>query len=318
MKRYIKNILFLILCLGLQYRVNGQTIKVDAALDSSTMKIGDQTKLHLSIHLPAKQSAVFPILADSIGKVQIIAVKNDTSADKTDNSETITRSYTLTAFDAGTYHIPPYTIHTKNGDFITDSLILRVNTVKVDTTKAIYDIKQPLSVTYTFFDWLRDNWGWVALGIGILLLIAGVIYYFKTKPKNAPVPQVVKVTTPPHIIALGKLTELKSKNLWQNGQFKEYHSELTDVLREYLESRYNIKAHEQTTDEIMNSLRYAGIPADNREKLHQMLVLADLVKFAKEKPIAADNENSMENAISFVTETRKPEPQRGNREGEQG
>ena len=79
---------------------------------------------------------------------------------------TITQSYTITCFDAGTYTIPGFAIGTNNGALKTNELTLQVQTVKVDTTKAIYDIKQPLVVSYSFFDWLEDNWllGWLAIG----------------------------------------------------------------------------------------------------------------------------------------------------------
>ena len=63
---------------------------------------------------------------------------------------------------------------------------------------------------------------------------------------------------------------------------------------------------EQTSDEIIASLKYLGIQADsNRNKLQQILVMADLVKFAKEQPLPADNEQSMDNAISFIMQTKE-------------
>ncbi len=83
---------------------------------------------------------------------------------------------------------------------------------------------------------------------------------------------------------------------------------MSDTLREYLENRYHINALEQTSDEIFAGLRSAQISADAREKLRRTLLLADLVKFAKEKPLPEDNEFSMENAISFIMQT-KQEPQ---------
>lgn len=304
-KQHIRYILILLLGTVICYQAAAQNIKTDARLDSAHIRIGDQTALHLSIRIPAKESAVFPIIADSIGKVQIVGSKADTVFDKNDAAfKTISHNYTLTSFDAGTYVIPQYTIHTQSGDYKTDSLTMQVSGVKVDTTKAIYDIKQPLQVSYTFLDWLRDNGLWVGLGFAVLLIITGIIYYLKKVRKQKPAVEVPKVIIPPHVIALNKLTELRNKKLWQQDMVKEYHSELTDVLREYLENRYNIKAHEQTTEEILNSLRYSGIAEDNRNKLYQMLVLADLVKFAKERPAAADNEHSMDNAVQFITGTQ--------------
>src|SRR4029079_4465763 len=109
----------------------------------------------------------------------------------------------------------------------------------------------------------------------------------------------------PHAIAINKLQQLRDKKLWQQGGVKEYHSELSDILREYLEKSYVIKTHERTTDEIFAALKYMDIANDYRTKLTQVLILADLVKFAKEKPLPVDNELSMENALTFVLKTQQ-------------
>ena len=110
---------------------------------------------------------------------------------------------------------------------------------------------------------------------------------------------------PPHIIALQKLTAIGDKKLWQQEQTKQYHTEITDVIREYLESRYAIQAMEQTSDEIFASLRHMDISDENRNTLRQVLILADLVKFAKEKPAPFENEQSMDNAVAFVKKTQQ-------------
>jgi hypothetical protein len=107
------------------------------------------------------------------------------------------------------------------------------------------------------------------------------------------------------LLALQKLTELRNRKLWQQEQTKQYHTELTDIIRDYLENRYVIKAHEQTSDEIFASLRYMDITEENRNALRQVLILADLVKFAKEKPLPQDNEQSMDNAVAFVNRTQQ-------------
>jgi len=44
------------------------------------------------------------------------------------------------------------------------------------------------------------------------------------------------------------------------------------------------------------------------------LTIADLVKFAKEQPLPADNEQSMDNAISFIMQTKQEPVQPANKE----
>ncbi|WP_428330880.1 BatD family protein [Mucilaginibacter sp.] len=307
-KQFFYNILFIISLLsGYSISTSAQSVQVEAKVDQGTIRIGDQTKLRLIVHQPAKEHINFPVLTDTLtGKVQVIgSVKADTVVDQKDHNQlTVIQSYTITCFDAGTYTIPAYSFGSATGAVKSNEVTLQVQTVQVDTTKSIYDIKQPMAVSYTFFDWLRDNWLWVALPLLIVLLIIGTIWYLRKRPKKEKVVEEIKPAVPAHVIALGKLQQLRDKKLWQQDSVKEYHSELSDIIREYLENRYAIKTHEKTTEEIFAGLKYIDLAEPNRNKLRQILLLADLVKFAKAKPLPADNEESMENAISLVTQTQ--------------
>ncbi|WP_429265447.1 hypothetical protein [Mucilaginibacter sp. 3215] len=295
----------LVLLAGFYQTGRAQNFGAKATLDKKSILIGEQTQLNLSIRFHAKDSIGFPKLADSIGKIRIVNFKADTAFDKGDQSiETINRHYTITAFDSGTYIIPSYMFKSPVGDLLTDTLNLDVRTVAVDTTKAFYDIKQPLAVKYTFWDWLRDNWKLVTGILLGLIIIGAVAYYLLKRPKKEVIVEEVKPDIPLHIQALQKLEEIKNKQLWQHDQVKQYYIELSDVVREYLEKRYNIQALEQTSEEIFASLRRMDIASEDRNLLRQLLILADMVKFAKEKPAANENEKSMENAVTFIKDTQ--------------
>jgi len=309
MKRYFNYTLvltLLLVCFNLTSRA--QSVQVVAKLDKVSIPLGEQTVLRLIAHIPAKSDITFPILADSIaGKIQIVNIlKPDTSFDKDKpQDETITHNYIITGFDAKTYTIPSYTFRTKTASYTTDSLTFQVVGVPVDTTKSIYDIKQPLAVSYTWWDWLKDHWRLVLLCLAIVLAVGGIIYYLRKQRKTETPVEKAVAALPADAIAINKLNALRDKKLWQQNEVKEYYSELTDVLREYLEKRYQITAHEQTTDEIFASLKRKDLHADGRNKLKQILVLADLVKFAKEKPVPADNELCMDNALGFIVLTKQ-------------
>jgi hypothetical protein len=164
-KKYLKYIPVLLLCLiGLHHRAQAQVIVVEAKLDQNNIRIGEQTKMHINVYQPVKEHVEFD--------------QNDKNRYK------ISRTYLITSFDEGTYTIPGFAIGTSAGEQKTNQLILQVQTVKVDTTKAIYDIKQPLAVSYTFWDWLRDHWVWVTVGLVIGLIIAGIIWYIRSRPKK--------------------------------------------------------------------------------------------------------------------------------------
>ncbi len=311
-KRYFhpgscRNILMLILVLlCFFYDAGAQNIQVESRLDKVSVPIGDQTVLHLVAHIPAKSVISFPQLRDSIGKIKIVkGPKLDTAFDKNHPATvTITHNYIITSFDTGIYVIPEFAFHTKSDSFKTGTVTLRITSVPVDTTKSFYDIKQPFAVSYTFWDWLKDHWLLVFMILVAVLLIIAIIYYLKSRPKGTIIKKVVPAL-PADAIALNKLYELRDKKLWQGNEIKKYYSELTDILREYLETRYHIKTHEQTSSEILTGLKNKDIPVNARISLKQLLTLADLVKFAKEKPLPAENEQSIEDAIDFIRKTKE-------------
>jgi hypothetical protein len=309
MKRHFLVLTLLLTSLTLRVKAQNTPIAigVEATVDKVTLPMGDQAILHLTAHIQVKGDITFPQMPDSVGKLQFVkSEKPDTSFDKNNpQAETITRNYKVTSFTPGTYYIPALKFSSKTGVYTTDSLMLQFTPVAVDTTKGIYDIKQPMAVSYTWLDWLKANWPWIAIPLLIILVVIGFIYYWSKRPKKEIIVKPVIADIPPHVIAINKLNELRDKKLWQQNEVKLYHSELSDTLREYLEKRYRIHALEQTSDEIISGLKYMKIAPEDSNKLQQILVMADLVKFAKENPLPADNEQSMDNAISFILQTKE-------------
>jgi len=304
---YILVFLSLLSCFSL--KTMAQDIQAVAKLEQNTIRIGDQIQLHLSVVQDKKEQVKFPVLADSIGKIQVVSKsKLDTITDPArDGKITVTQSIVITAFDAGVYPIPSFTFTLQSGAIQSNALSLDVQSVKVDTTKAIYDIKQPLAISYTFIDWLKDNWQGVAAALVVVLLIGLAIWYFKKRPKAIEVIQPAEPPLPVHTIALNRLNELRDKKLWQRDEVKLYYSELSDVMRDYLEQRYLVKTQEKTTDEIFTGIKHLDIQPEQKNMLHQLLITSDLVKFAKEKPVATENEQQMENAIAFILKTKQQE-----------
>ncbi len=285
-----------------------QSVKVEASLQDFTMKIGDQTKLFLIVSQPVGQHVSFPKLQDTITKnVEIVSAnKADTVVDQQDkNRITITQGFTITSFEDGIHSIPAFSFSTAAGVIKSNDLSLQVQTVKIDTSKAIFDIKKPIVVTYTFWDRIKDNWILIVSTLIVVVVIAGIIYYVRKRPKKEPIIKLVKPIVPAHAIAIDKLNQLKAKKLWQQDEFKRYYSELTDIVREYLEQRFDVRTYEKTTDEIMASLNNRSINTEYIGIMQQLLTLADLAKFAKLNPLPHENEASMENALAFVLKTQQ-------------
>ncbi|MCW3085451.1 MAG: hypothetical protein JWP12_2817 [Bacteroidetes bacterium] len=313
-KHILKSVVVLLLLhsTGLSY---AQGIIATAKLDSNSILIGEQRRLELKVQFRADNgkhlSVRFPEITDTLRKeVEVVSQsKIDTIINKNDPLQfTLTKTLYITSFDSGYWALAPFkfTVNNDTNGVFTDPLLLQVSTVAVDTTQAIKEIKGVYEQTYTFIDWLKDNMYVVYIALAaILMIIIVIVYVRKYRKVKPPVVIIEAPKVPPHIIALGKLEQLKGEKLWQEGKLKLYYSSLTDILREYIENRFKIQALEQTTDEILYGFRNVAIDDESKTKLKQVLGLADLVKFAKEQPMANENEGSLNNVYDFVNGTKK-------------
>lgn len=308
-QRYLNVIFILIFFAGkLSY---AQDFVAKSSLDTSSIKIGEQTRLHLSIKYRSDKPGLkikWPVLKDTIIKqIELVSEsKIDTSVpDKNDLITFIqSRTYIITSFDSGYFAIPPFRFIINDSEEIaeTEPLLLQVNMLKVDTTQNIKDIKAPFEEP---FQW-RELIPYVLWSIAILAVIAGIIYLIiKYRRKKPVIPILQPKKVEPHIKALQELEKLRNQKLWEQGKVKQYHSGISDTLRAYIEERFKIHALEQTTFEILQSFRSAVIDKESLEKLRLILILADLVKFAKEEPLAHENEMSLKNAFDFVNGTKR-------------
>lgn len=291
----------------------GQTAK--ATLDSTEIQIGRQIYLHLALTHPEGKTFTWPSLPDSIQKIEVLSrSQRDTVASADGEEITIRQSLLITCFDSGYYAIPPFRFtDTSNKDSLnnyveTAPLLLSVFTVEVDTTASIKDIKPIIEMPLTWKDFIPYAAGLVALGLAVLI---SILLYRKYKKK--PVVAEKKIPSlPAHEIALKSLTQLEEKKLWQQGQIKSYYTELTDILRIYLEHRWQVNAMEMTSDEIMHYPVIYKLDDSVKNKLRYVFTIADLVKFAKMVTVPHENEQCMMNAYEFVNSTAQktlaPEP----------
>lgn len=288
---------------------NGQGFKATARLDSTSMLIGDQINLSLSFRAASKTQVLWPSIRDTIlGNILIInRSKIDTSYSADKQSYILAQKIRLTCFDSGFYTIPPIRFYYRTLPDTTvrfeqtDIQILTVHTLAVDTTLAIKPIKAPIKVSWSITEFLP----WILAGL-LFLAIAGVLIYYLVRRKKGEPLFVLRprVRYLPHEQALMDLENLRVKKLWQSGKVKEYHTELTEILRKYFEDKFHMLAMESTSAEILQDLGdRPGISKITLNKLMEILTMADLVKFAKYSPVASDNEEAIEKAILVINET---------------
>ena len=284
--------------------LKSQVINIKSALDTSTILIGDQVRLRYNISQPKSAKVQFPVFNDTItGKIKVIKSLPPDSVIKGDSIH-IRKVYVVTSFDSGSQVIPSISVPFVYGKFSdtlhSSAMQLMVKSLAVDTTRDIKDIKKPLTVPLSF----RELLPYIAIGLGILL-VAFLIWYIIIGRKKDRLFASDKIKDPPHIYALKELDNLRLEKLWQSSKEKLYYTRLTEIIRVYIEKRYGIYALEMTSDEIIKALNDLIIDErDSIELLEKMFSTADLVKFAKVKPLPDENEISLLNAYQFVNNTK--------------
>ncbi|GIV43269.1 MAG: hypothetical protein KatS3mg035_0392 [Bacteroidia bacterium] len=312
--KWMSGIAFLAMLL-LTLNIHAQIHTAVAKIDTAKILIGEHIRLKVDVRYPAElknnpaHTIIWPAYTDTITeKIEIVEQSEiDTSLSSDQKTVLLSKTYVITSFDSGFVVIPPLSFYNSldtTRPFETQPLLIEVQTVAVDTTQEIKDIKEPIDVPFTFKELLPYFIGGL---IAIIIILLIVLYFLKRKKKAPQIIEEVKIIEPAHVIALRKLEELNQKKLWQQGKNKEYHSEISDIVRWYIEERYQITALEQTTGEILLSIRSLALSNELREKLQQLLSLSDLVKFAKAQPLPQENELSMQNAIDFIQQTKAEE-----------
>lgn len=275
-----------------------QQKRVVTSIDTTKNKIGAEFKLTVKTSVDTLSKVDFPILKN-IGALEVIRSYPIDTIKNNDRYELI-KKYGLTQFDSGKYTIPSIKILINSKPYMTDSIAVEVANVQVDTLKQkMYDIKDIVPVKSSMGDW----WKYLLI-LAFILGIGALVYWFVKKQQKKKIEAEVYKT--PIEKATSLLNTLEQKELWQKGEVKAYYSELTDIARNYIEEAIDIPAMESTTSELIIGLRAASLKKkmtlsqETIENLERVLKQADLVKFAKSKPLEyeiTEDRNKIQKAI---------------------
>ena len=262
--------------MGLMGDVMAQAV---ATLESDTIALGDQTTLTIrgALNYPS---------TDALSQNGIVALRQEF------DTATRTQTTVITSFEPGDHYIKLGT---------DDSLLVVITDVEIDSATAeLRDIAPIERVPYTFWEIFR----WVLLALGVGALAFGIWWLLTHRKevhealtKSEPVD-----TRTPEERALQTLEKLRQERLWQSGRVKEYHTRLTDTVRQFIEESIGIRATEMTSDECVNALMCKSVSADATTLLRSIFGIADMVKFAKSEPSAHEHERAMDEAVRFVQE----------------
>ena len=293
----MKKHLYLLILL-LSTAVFAQQKQVITSIDTLKNKIGAEFKIAIKTTVSTSSKVVFPNLKN-FGALEVIqSYPVDTV--KMDGQYELIKKYGLTQFDSGRYVVPSIKIFIDSKLFRTDSLLVEVTNVQVDTLKQkMYDIKDIAAAENSI-----GNWWKYLLVIALIIGIGAFIYWIIKKRQEKKLQAEIFKT--PIEKATTLLDTLEKKELWQKGEVKAYYSELTDIARNYIEEAIEIPAMESTTSELIAGLRAASVKKKMTlskeiiENLERVLKQADLVKFAKSKPLdfeITDDRNKIQKVI---------------------
>ena len=282
--------------------------KAYATLDTNVMLIGDKGKLHLAVELNGGERLI-AATPDMPFDTAHFEIQNAGKWENLSRAPKLERDIVFVAWDSGLYRINPIilTIQMANGDqrtVETPPVLLTIENPKgIDDMLAPMGIKEIVREDLAMEDVLPYIIGVVLVGV-----IAFLTWFFYKKWKNRSVkPMVQKIVQPPHIIAERLLQELKAKQLWQQGKIKEFYSDLSHILRGYLEDQFTMPALESTTEELIAILQKKQFAGDIIDKTQYLLKTADLVKFAKVEPATEIHDRLWQDAADIV-EVTKPKP----------
>ncbi len=299
--------------------INGFSQEIRTWLSDDTVRFAQATQLNIRVKVPSDKAVVFPQLTDTLAKdLEVGRITIDTN-DEHGIRELIWHAQ-IFPFKDTVFDIPSLAMRIGTRVVTTDSLRLTVlpmeidsaQVAKIDTSQVIdvFDVKPPINPKLTLRElWLRYRY-WL-LGLLLAALLAYLLYKLYRKyqqwKQQKDIPQELQL--PPHVLALKRLKELEEKRLYQKGDFKNFYFYLSEIVRQYLERRFYIRALEATTSELKLLLQASPeITQEWRQRLSDLFDTADLAKFADYKPLPDVAARHLKLAYDFV-EATKPQPQ---------
>jgi hypothetical protein len=296
------------------FGIFSQNIDFSAKASKNKIVIGEPATVTLEFKFPASQlidSVEFQLSSsgDSLGNNwelwgKSILEKNSYQEDNGEFFVSFTQDFTIANFDTGSYTFPPSIAFFSSNKLFSNSLEFIIEMGKIDEKAFIKNIKPIKEVSIAWYEYLIHfikKYGWWILII-LIITSAGIYLYQKFYKKK--INSIIVPSIPLEVTLLESLKNIEEKKYWENGRFKKYYSELSNVLWQFLEYRYSIQTFEKTSGEIIESLKWSEIPNKYPSELSRFFEISDGVKFAKFKPLQKDNIHSIELIKELITNQR--------------
>lgn len=288
-------------------------ISVRANIDSAAVTMTAPAIMHVQIIKPAGKGTLVnlpkyePGKANDFGGAEVREITVDSTALPNGRMQ-VDYTLRLQPFEVGNLTFPAFKVVLGADTFRSEVTTLKV--LEPEIPKVMRDsllinpMQGPASIKARWYDYVPSYWYWVVIALALIAL--GVVIFTLYK-KNGPGLIARKVVVPPHVLALNRLRKLKARKLPDSGRDKEYYTELTDILRQYLSGRFRIYALEMSSTEILNAIATHPELQAWREPIATVLSTADFVKFAKQRPTPDENTRSFNIVADFVEKTKPVE-----------
>jgi len=285
--------------------VDVDSISFDVSVYPDTATIGDEIEVRIEADYPKELELSEPIVRIS---GDAFVVKPDKEAKSSTRGDRKHDRYTFTvmAFEVGEVELPLFEFffydsegnqHTRMAPITTVYIqSMLPDSVEIDSLKLEAKDIAPLKELPIIW------WPYIVGGVILILLGVFLYYYYKRKTRDFEIPEIPP--EPPFDVAIRGLTELKIKNLPNKGKYKQYYSELSEIIRHYIEGRFEIKAVESTTFELKRIFKHPELNRDQIKETLDFLGRSDMIKFAKHIPQSDMPDKDYEQVKIFVVTTK--------------
>lgn len=271
-------------------------------ISTDYIKFGEPIVLKITVKTGQKDTIIFPTITDTLSeKFEVLRQKKDTLSKN--NSIFINDSIIFSAYEEGTFSVPPQRILVNSKEYFTPSYKVTVAPVVTDSVKTpLFDIKSIVQIPKNVWDYIQPYLGYVL--ILLVILVCVIIYFIRRKKKKSET-----YKSEPDVLAIKRLKKLKKSNYIAKDLYKKYYSELTSIIKDYMEARWNFPATKLLSDDLLEYLKKEKWLDENQiENLSVIFKISDLAKFAKYKPTPEETKLHMEKAINFINLTKTDSP----------
>ena len=282
--------------------------QVNIFIDSLSFYPGDQIPMKVVVNIPRGAEMLPNSMNESLTSNEIELISMSENEIVSGNTfDTYSYETTITAWEPKSYEIPSLTFtYSKNNqrpiELVSKTYRLQVKAPNISGDSLfLVDIKPIIEEKKLFSDYLIDFFtNPIVQTLLAILCVAGLVVFILRFKKRASSKELS-----PEEIAINLLEELKQSSLIQDGHFKEYHSKVSLIVRQYIHKRFGIRTLEVPTPIFIHDLKdHPYTDSSTFEPLCIVLKHADLIKFAKASPLNLANTKAIESPLAFIESTK--------------